>query len=66
MKQTPICFSGEYFGVILSFAMSGHTDYEKKKKKKKKSLSDLESILSEFYVKLFSTFAKTLNCYLKQ
>ena len=35
MKQTPICFSGEYFGVILSFAMSGHTDYEKKKKKKK-------------------------------
>ena len=36
MKQTPICFSGEYFGVILSFAMSGHTDYEKKKKKKKK------------------------------
>ena len=66
MKQTPICFSGEYFGVILSFAMSGHTDYEKKKKKKKKSLSDLESILSEFYVKLFSTFAKTSNCYLKQ
>ena len=65
MKQTPICFSGEYFGVILSFAMSGHTDYEKKKKKKK-SLSDLESILSEFYVKLFSTFAKTSNCYLKQ
>ena len=35
MKQTPICFSGEYFGVILSFKMSGHTDYEKKKKKKK-------------------------------
>ena len=63
MKQTPICFSGEYFGVILSFAMSGHTDCEKKKKK---SLSDLESILSEFYVKLFSTFAKTSNCYLKQ
>ena len=34
MKQTPICFSGEYFGVILSFTMSGHTDYEKKKKKR--------------------------------
>ena len=64
MKQTPICFSGEYFGVILSFAMSGHTDYEKKKKKK--SLIDLEYIISELYVKLFSTFAKTSNCYLKQ
>ena len=63
MKQTPICFSGEYFGVILSFTMSGHTDYEKKKKK---SLSELESILSEFYLKLFSTFAKTSNFYPKQ
>ena len=64
MKQTPICFSGEYFGVMLSFTMSGHTDYEKKKKKK--SLSELESILSEFYLKLFSTFAKTSSFYPKQ
>ena len=50
MKQTPICFSGEYFGVILSFAVSGHTDYEKKKKKKKKIFLLTYNILFKNYM----------------
>ena len=45
----------------VSLTMSGNTDYQNKI-----SLSDLESILSEFYLKLFSTFVETSNCHPKQ
>ena len=41
----------------VSFTRSGHTDYQKK------SSSNLESIISEFY--LNSIFAETSNCYIK-